>query len=177
MALTHTEANWTQALTELREAPAKPRGAKSLRQAISEAIDDVIACRERGHSDSDIVAIFARNGVHMSLHTFRQYLRQARRVKAEQALGEKGKAVRASKAQNRDIPSDAPTRNPADALDADATRTVASVAQRADPLVAPPATLLTADAAAPISRTVAKPPMQSGKTAAEVLGHRFNEDV
>jgi len=177
MALTHTDANWTQALADLREAPAKLRGAKSLRQAITEAIDDVISCRERGHTDSDIVAIFARNGIHMSLHTFRQYVRHARRVKAEQALGEKGKAVRASKAQNRDIRGDAPARSPADARDTEAIRMMAPEAQRADTPVAPPATLRTDDVAAPISRTIAKPPTQTGKTAAEVLGHRFNEDV
>jgi len=101
----------------------------------------------------------------MSLHTFRQYVQRARRVKAEQALGEKGKAVRASKAQSRDILGDAPTRNPADARGADATGSVAHEAQRVD------------TPAAPISQTVAKPPTQKGKTAAEVLGHRFNEDV
>jgi hypothetical protein len=177
MALTHTDANWTQALADLREAPAKPRGAKSLRQAIIEAIDDVMSCRERGHTDSDIVAIFAQNGIHMSLHTFRQYVRQARRVKVEQALGERGKAARAPKVQSRDIRGDTPAKNPEDARDADAVRTVASVAQRADPLVALSTTLRTNDAAAPISQSVAKPPMQTGKAAAEVLGHRFDEDV
>jgi hypothetical protein len=177
MALTHEDANWTQALADLREAPAKTRVARSLRQAIEDAIDDVISCRERGHTDSDIVAIFARNGIHMSLHTFRQYVQRARRVKAEQALGEKGKAVRASKAQSRDILGDAPTRNPADAREADATGSVAHEAQRVDTPAAPPAISHSDVAAAPISQTVAKPPTQKGKTAAEVLGHRFNEDV
>ena len=177
MTLTHTDANWTQALADLREAPAKPRGAKSLKDAIRDAIDDVVSCRERGHTDTDIVAIFARNGIHMSLHTFRQYVRQARRMKAEQALGGKGKAVRASRAQSRDIHVDAPMRNPADSRDADATRAVASVAQRVDIPVSPPAILRRDDAATPISQTVARPLTQRGKTAAEVLGHRFNEDV
>ena len=177
MALTHEDANWTQALADLREAPAKSRGVKSLRQAIEDAIDDVISCRERGHTDSDIVAIFARNGIHMSLHTFRQYVRQARRVKAEQALGGEGKAVRASKAQSRDILGDAPTRNPADAREAGATRMAAHEAQSVDTPMAPPAISRSDVAAAPISQTVVKPSTQTGKTAAEVLGHRFNEDV
>ena len=177
MALTHPDANLTQALADLREAPPKPRGAKSLRQAIEDAIDDVISCRERGHTDSDIVAIFARNGIHMSLHTFRQYVRQARRAKAEQALGGAGNAVRTSKAQTRDILGDAPTRNPANARDADATRSVAHEAQRVDTPMAPPAISHSDVAATPISQTVAIPPRQTGKTAAEVLGHRFNEDV
>lgn len=177
MALRHTEANWTQALAELREAPAKPRGAKSLRQAIEDAIDDIISCRERGHTDSDIVAIFAQNGIHMSLHTFRQYVRQARRVKAEQALGGKTKVARASKPQRRDIRGDAQTKDAEDARKADSTRAEAPEAQCVDTPVAPPMILRADATAAPISQTVSKPLTQTGKTAADVLGHRFNEDV
>ncbi|WP_330085243.1 hypothetical protein [Methylocystis iwaonis] len=177
MALTNPDANWTQALADLREAPAKPRSGGSLRQAIIEAIDDVISCRERGHTDSDIVAIFARNGIHMSLHTFRQYVRQARRMKTEQALGGKGKAVRASKAQGHDIRGEAVARNTADARDADTTRTVVPEAQRAGTPVMKPAMIRTDGPAPPISQTVPKPLTQTAKTAAEVLGHRFNEDV
>jgi len=177
MTLTHTDANWTQALADLREAPAKPRGAKSLRQAIIETIDDIISCRERGHTDSDIVAIFARNGIHMSLHTFRQYVRQARRVKAEQALGGKGKAIRTSRPQNRDTRGDTTTTNRGDALGVGATRAENPETQSVDTTMAPPVIPRKDVAAAPISRTVAKPLTQTGKTAAEVLGHRFNEDV
>jgi hypothetical protein len=172
MTLRHTEANWTQALADLREAPAKSRGAKSLRQAIETAIDDVISCRERGHTDSDILAIFARNGVHMSLHTFRQYVRQARRMKAKQTSGGKSKGARVLDAQSPDIRSHTQTKKAEDPRTADATRLEAPVTQRVDmPLMA------THDAAAPISHVVAKPLRQTGKTAAEVLGHRFNEDV
>lgn len=177
MALTHTDANWTQAIADLREAPPKPRGAKSVRQAIEDAIDDVISCRERGHTDSDIVAIFARNGIHMSLHTFRQYVRQARRLKTEQALGGRGKAVRASTAQSRDLRSDASTRTAAHAREEGAKQAVAPEAQRVDRPAAPLAMSRPNVAAAPISQTVAKPLTQTGKTAVEVLGHRFNEDV
>jgi hypothetical protein len=172
-----TEANWAQALTDLREAPAKPRGAKSLRHAIEDAIDDVMSCRERGHTDSDIVAIFARNGIQMSLHTFRQYVRQARRTKAQQASGGRGKAARASNAHSPDIFSHAQTTKAENSREADATRPDAPVAQRVDTPVAPPPILRAQDAPAPISQAVTMPPRQTGKTAAEVLGHRFNEDV
>jgi hypothetical protein len=177
MTLIHTEANWSQALADLREAPAKPRGATSLRQAIETAIDDVISCRERGHTDSDIVAIFARNGIRMSLHTFRQYVRQARRAKAQQASGGKSKAARISNAQSHGIRGDARMIKAEDSREADAARPEAPVAQRVDTPVAPPAILPAHGPAAPISQAVAKPPRQTGKTAAEVLGHRFNEDV
>jgi hypothetical protein len=51
------------------------------------------------------------------------------------------------------------------------------VAQRVDTPVAPPTLSHAHAAAAPISQAVAKPQRQTGKTAAEVLGHRFNEDV
>jgi hypothetical protein len=177
MTQRHTEANWAQALADLREAPAKPRGAKSLRQAIEDAIDDVISCRERGHTDSDIVAIFARNGIKMSLHTFRQYVRQARRTKAQQASGGRGKPARASNAHSPDIFSHAQTKKAENSREADATRPEAPGAQHVDTPVAPPAILRAQGAAAPISQAVTKPPRQTGKTAAEVLGHRFNEDV
>ena len=139
MTLRHTEANWAQALADLREAPAKPRGATSLRQAIENAIDDVISCRERGHTDSDILAIFARNGIQMSLHTFRQYVRQARRAKAQQASGGKSKAARVLNAQSPDIRGYAQTRKVEDSREADAKRPEAPVAQRVDTPVAPPA--------------------------------------
>lgn len=177
MAGRHSEADWTQALADLREAPAKPRGAKSLRQAIEDAIDDIISCRERGHTDSDIIAIFARNGIHMSLHTFRQYVRQARRAKTEQALGGKRKPARASKAQSRDIRDDAPTTKGQEAREARTIRVEAPKAQSFEMPAAPPMILRADDAAAPISQTVSKPLRQAEKTAAEVLGHRFNEDV
>jgi hypothetical protein len=177
MVLPKSDANWTQALADLREAPPKPRVVKSLRQAIEEAIEDVISCRERGHTDSDIVAIFARNGIHMSLHTFRQYVRQARRVKAEQALGGKGKILRASRPQSRTIRDDAPTINPINAHEAGATRAENPEAQPADTPVAPRGVSRPDAGATPISQTAAKPLAQTGKTAAEVLGHRFNEDV
>ena len=177
MTQRHTEANWTQALADLREAPAKPRDAKSLKKAIEDAIDDVMSCRERGHTDSDIVAIFARNGIQISLHTFRQYVRQARRVKEEQALGVKRKPARASKAQRRDIRGDAQTRNAEAAGEAHATRAEAPEAQRLDTPLELPTILEAERAAAPISQTAHRPLRQAGKTAAEVLGHRFNEDV
>jgi hypothetical protein len=177
MTLRHTEGNWAQALADLREAPAKPRGATSLRQAIDTAIDDVISCRERGHTDSDILAIFARNGIHMSLHTFRQYVRQARRAKAQQASAGKSNAERVFNAQSPDIHGHAQTRKVEDGREATEKRPEAPVAQRGDTPIAPPAISRAQDAAAPISQAVAKPPRQTGKTAAEVLGHRFNEDV
>ncbi len=177
MTLKHTEANWAQALADLREAPIKPRGAKSLRQAIEDAIDDVISCRERGHTDSDILAIFARNGIQMSLHTFRQYVRQARRAKAQQASRGKSKAERVSHAQNADVHRDAQMIKAEGSREADATRPEAPVEQCVDTPVAPPALTRAQDSAAPISQTLAKPLRQTGKTAAEVLGHRFNEDV
>ena len=177
MTLKHTDANWAQALADLREAPAKPPGAKSLRQAIEDAIDDVMSCRERGHADSDIVAIFARNGIKMSLHTFRQYVRQARRTKEQQASGGSGKGTRASNAHSPDIFSHAQTTKAENSCEADATRPEAPVAQRLDAPVTPPAILRAQDAPTPISQAVAKPLRQTGRTAAEVLGHRFNEDV
>jgi hypothetical protein len=177
MTLKHTEANWAQALADLREAPAKPRGAKSLRQAIEDAIDDVMSCRERGHTDSDIVAIFVQNGIQMSLHTFRQYVRQARRRKAQQASGGRGKAARASNVHSPDIFGHAQITKAENSREANATKPEAPVAQRVDTPVSPPALTRAQDAAAPISQAVAKPPRQTGKTAAEVLGHRFNEDV
>jgi hypothetical protein len=177
MTQRHTEANWAQALADLREAPAKSRAAKSLRQAIEDAIDDVISCRQRGHTDSDILAIFARNGIQMSLHTFRQYVRQARRAKAQQASGEKSKAGRVLNAQGPDIRGGARMRKAEDSREADATRPDQPMAQRVDTPVAPPTRSHAHAAAAPISQAVAKPPRQTGKTAAEVLGHRFNEDV
>jgi hypothetical protein len=177
MTLRHTEANWAQALADLREAPAKPPTTKSLRQAIEDAIDDVMSCRERGHTDNDILAIFARNGIRMSLHTFRQYVRQARRAKAQQASGGKSQAARISNAQSPDIRSDTQKRKAEESREADARRPEAPVAQRVDTPLAAPAILPAHDAAAPISQVVAKPPRQTGKTAAEVLGHRFNEDV
>ncbi len=177
MTQRHTEANWAQALADLREAPAKPRGAKSLRQAIEDAIDDVMSCRERGHTDSDILVIFARNGIQMSLHTFRQYVRQARRTKAQQASGGRGKAARASNGHSPDIFSHAQTTKAENSREANATMPEAPVEQRRDAPVTPPAILRAQDAPAPISQAVAKPLRQTGKTAAEVLGHRFNEDV
>jgi hypothetical protein len=169
MTQRHTEANWAQALADLREAPAKPRGATSLRQAIENAIDDVVSCRERGHTDSDILAIFARNGIQMSLHTFRQYVRQARRAKAQQASGGKTKPACVLDAQSPYIRGYAQTRKVEDSRETDEKRPEAPVA--------PPAISRAQNAATPISQTVAKPPGQPGKTAAEVLGHRFNEDV
>jgi hypothetical protein len=177
MTLRHTEANWAQALADLREAPAKPPATKSLRQAIEDAIDDVISCRERGHTDNDILAIFARNGIHMSLHTFRQYVRQARRAKTQQASAVKSKGGRVSNAQSHDIRVDAQMIKAEDSREADAARPEAPVAQRVGTPLAAPAILPVHDAAAPISQAVAKPSRQTGKTAAEVLGHRFNEDV
>ncbi len=177
MTQKHTDANWAQALADLREAPAKPRGTKSLRQAIENAIDDVISCRERGHTDSDILAILARNGIQMSLHTFRQYVRQARRAKAQQASGARDKAARASNAHSPDIFSHAQTTKAESSREADATRPETPVEQHLDAPVTPPTISGAQDAQAPISQAVAKPPRQTGKTAAEVLGHRFNEDV
>jgi hypothetical protein len=175
MAVRHSEANWTQALADLREAPAKPQGARSLRQAIQEAIEDVMSCRERGHTDSDIVAIFARNGIQMSLHTFRQYVRRARRAKAEQALGEKRKLGPASKIQTRDMRGDTPTTKGRKAHEASAISAGAPEAQSPETKTAAPTT--SPAKGAPISQNVSKPLRQTGKTAAEVLGHRFNEDV
>lgn len=177
MGVRHTDANWTKALADLREAPAKPVGVRSLRQAIENAIDDVISCRERGHTDSDIVAIFARNGIDMSVHTFRQYVRQARRAKDEQALGGKRKVARATKTQSRDAPSDTPRTQGGDPSVA---KTITEVAPAEGPTDTPalPPTISPANAnAGAISQTASKPPRQTGKTAAEVLGHRFNEDV
>jgi len=177
MPLTHVNANWTQALADLREAPAKPRGAKSLRQALEGAIDDIISCRERGHTDSDIVAIFAQNGIKMSLHTFRQYVRQALRVKAEQASGVKGRTAHGSKAQTRNIRGNATVTSPPEAPDVGTIRAAVQEAQRTDTPVTTSAKSRSDGLATRISQTVVKPPVQSGKTAAEVLGHRFDEDV
>jgi hypothetical protein len=177
MAVRHSDANWTQALADLREAPAKQHEVRSLRQAIEDAIDDVISCRQRGHTDSDIVAIFARNGIAMSLHTFRQYVRQARRAKEEQALGGKRKVARATKAQTRDTQADMAS---AAGGASSAMNAIAAVAPAEDSLDTPalPPTISPANVnAGAISQMASKPLRQTGKTAAEVLGHRFNEDV
>jgi hypothetical protein len=174
MAVRHTDANWTQALADLREAPAKPLGVRSLRQLIEDAIEDVISCRERGHTDSDIVAIFARNEIHISLHTFRQYVRQARRAKEEQPLGGKREVARASKTQVRHTPTDMAS---AEGGKPSAAKAIAVVAPAKDTAALPP-TISAANAnAGAISQMASKPLKQTGKTAAEVLGHRFNEDV
>ncbi len=177
MAVRNSDANWTQAVADLREAPAKQVGVRSLRQAIEDAIDDVISCRERGHTDSDIVAIFARNGIEMSLHTFRQYVRHARRAKGEQALGGKRKVARATKPQTHDTPTDTAS---AEGEEPSVTKAIAIVApaQVSPDMPALPPTISPANAnAGAISQMASKPVKQTGKTAAEVLGHRFNEDV
>ena len=177
MAVRNSDANWTQAIADLRDAPAKQVGVRSLRQAIEDAIDDVISCRERGHTDSDIVAIFARNGIEMSLHTFRQYVRQARRPKEEQALGGKRKVARATKPQIHDAPNDIVG---VEGGEASATNAIALAAPPHGSVETPalPPTISPAHAnAGAISQMASKPARQTGKTAAEVLGHRFNEDV
>ena len=178
MAVRNSDANWTQAVADLREAPAKQVGVQSLRQAIEDAIDDVISCRERGHTDSDIVAIFARNGIEMSLHTFRQYVRQARRSKEEQTLGGKRKVARATKAQSRDTPTDMAGAEGGEPSVTNAIAAVAPVEACLDTTTVPPPTISPSHAnSAAISQMASKPSRQIGKTAAEVLGHRFNEDV
>jgi hypothetical protein len=177
MAVRNSDANWTQALADLREAPAKQVGVRSLRQAIIEAIDDVISCRERGHTDSDIVAIFARNGIQMSLHTFRQYVRQARRAKDEQALGGKKKVARATRPQTPDTPTDIGGAEGGQPLATNAIAVVATAHNAPDTPALPPATSRANANAGAISQMASKPVKQSGKSAAEVLGHRFNEDV
>ncbi len=177
MAVRNSDANWTQAVADLRDAPAKQVGVRSLRQAIEDAIDDVISCRERGHTDSDIVAIFARNGIEMSLHTFRQYVRQAQRAKEEQALGGKRKVARAKKAQSRDTSTDLAG---VEGGEASITNAIAFTAPPQGSVETPalPPTISPAHAnAGAISQMASKPARQTGKTAAEVLGHRFNEDV
>jgi hypothetical protein len=173
----HAEANWTQALAEMREAPAKPAGSKSFRQAIESAIDEIISCRERGHTDADILAILARNGIQMSLNTFRQYVRQARRAKARQAPEGKSKSAPISNAQTSDIRSRAQTTNAKDSRETDATRRETPVTERVDRPKMSAAISQAHDAATPISQAVAKPPRQTGMTAAEALGHRFDQDV
>jgi hypothetical protein len=177
MAARNSDANWTQALADLREAPVKQVGGRSLRQAIFEAIDDVISCRERGHTDSDIVAIFARNGIQISLHTFRQYVRQARRAKEEQALGGKRKVARATRPQTPDTPTDIGGAEGGQPLATNATAVVAFAPASLDTPAPPPAISPAPANAGAISQMASKPSRQTGKTAAEVLGHRFNEDV
>jgi len=173
----HAEANWAQALADMREAPAKHPGAKSLRQAIESAIDEIISCRERGHTDADILAILARNGIQMSLNTFRQYVRQARRAKARHAPEGKSKSAPISNAQTSDIRSRVHTTNAEVSSETDATRREAPIIKRVDRPEMTAARSQAHDAAAPISQAVAKPPRQTGMTAAEALGHRFDEDV
>ncbi len=177
MAMRNSDANWTQAVADLRDAPTKHVGARSLRQAIEDAIDDVISCRERGHMDSDIVAIFARNGIQMSLHTFRQYVRQARREKEEQALGGKRKVARATKAQSRDTPPDMAGAEGGEPSTTNAIAAVAPAEACLDTTTAPPTISPSHANSGAISQMASKPSRQIGKTAAEVLGHRFNEDV
>ena len=177
MAVRNSDANWTQAVADLREAPAKQVGVRSLRQAIEDAIDDVISCRERGHTDGDIVAIFARNGIEMSLHTFRQYVRQARRAKEEQALGGKRKVARATKAQSHDTPTDMAGAEGGEPSAANAIAAVAPAEACLDTTTVPPTISPSHANAGAISQMASKPARQTGKTAAEVLGHRFNEDV
>jgi hypothetical protein len=64
-----------------------------------------------------------------------------------------------------------------DAREASAITAEAPEAKSFETPVAPPTTLRSDVPAAPISQTFAKPLRQTGKKAAEVLGHRFNEDV
>lgn len=177
MAMRNSDANWTQALADLREAPAKQVGVRSLRQAIEDAIDDVISCRERGHTDSDIVAIFARNGIVMSLHTFRQYVRQARRAKEEQALGGKTKVARVTRSQTRDMPTDMAGAKGGEPSATNAIAAIAPAEACLDTTTVPPTISPSHANSGPISQMASKPSRQIGKTAAEVLGHRFNEDV
>lgn len=177
MAVRNSDANWTQAIADLREAPAKQVGVRSLRQAIEDAIDDVISCRERGHTDSDIVAIFARNGIEMSLHTFRQYVRQARRAKEEQALGGKRKVARATKPQTRDKPTDMAGAESKEPSGIKAIAVVAPTRGAPDTPALPPTISPENANAGAILQMASKPVKQTGKSAAEVLGHRFNEDV
>lgn len=178
MAAKHTNATWTKALADLREAPPKPSGARSLRQSIEDAIDDIISCRERGYTDSEIIAIFARNGVEISLHTFRQYVRQARRAKEGQALGGKRRIARATKPQVRDAEGEASDDKPCAPISIDSRKLIETPsATPAGAKGETPATQASNPKAGAISHTAAKPVRQAGKTAAEVLGHRFNEDV
>lgn len=178
MVTKHDDASWTNALADLREAPPKQSRSRSLRQSIEDAIDDVISCRQRGYMDSDIIAIFARNGIDMSLHTFRQYVRQALRAKEEQALGGKRKVARATRPQVRDAAGALSDDKPCAPVSINLGKQVetpcgaAAVAERPTPAPQPS----NAKAGA-ISDMASKPARQAGKTAAEVLGHRFSEDV
>jgi hypothetical protein len=158
--MANEDQNWTKALDELRNAPAKEGRNASLRTKISASIDDILAFRSKGYSDSDILEILKRNGVVTTIGTLRHYIGVAKRTQKEASVPRRTTARKSAIA--KDVRK--------------AGEGVASAQSSGDSNggVAP-----TEDASNRHSGTISseapKPAQQRGKTAAEVLGHRLDD--
>ncbi len=158
--MANEDQNWTKALDELRNAPAKEGGNASLRTKISASIEDILAFRSKGYSDTDILEILKRNGIVTTIGTLRHYIGVAKRAQKESS------APRRSPARKSVVVKDARR----------AGEEAASTQSSGDGNGGmAPTEGATNRHSGTISSEAPKPARQRGKTAAEVLGHRLDD--
>jgi len=158
--MANDDVNWTKALDELRGAPVKSDVNVSLKQKILASLDDILAAREKGYSDADILEILRRNGVETTLGTLRHYIAAARKARstAVEPLRAtppiKGARGRHSEGEDRRKPSEPPM----------------------EPIRAQRPVGGTSSPAPSIAAAAQRPLRQLGKPAREVLGHRLDDN-
>ena len=138
----------------LRSAPPKKgvRSRSPLRAAVAQLLPDLIALRAKGYNGEELAGIMRDNGFVISVRTLNKYINEAR---AGSSRKRKKKAPpvapkRTTAAQTPKIPAIAPR---------------PKAEQRAKPIAVPPSLLAT------------KPLAQTKRSAKEVLGHRFDDDL
>lgn len=158
--MTNDDVNWTRALDELRNAPAKASPNVPLKTKIAASIDEILAFRSKGYSDDDILEILKRNGVVTTIGTLRHYIGIAKRAQKGAASQRRMKSSRSSDAKDTRIAAEAAASTQSSSDGNDDEKPIESGSRRH---------------ASAISSEASKPLRQRGKTASEVLGHRLDD--
>jgi hypothetical protein len=147
----------------LRSAPPKDqsRSRSPLRAAVLQLLPDLLAFRAKGYSDAELADVMQDNGFFIAASTLKTYIGEARAGAAKVGKRPPAKAGKKTTAKTR-------KKKTASAGARSAPITVKSGSRGRNTQKKTPT---------PPSLLATKPLMQNGRTAKDVLGHRFDDDV
>lgn len=154
------DVNWTKVLDELRNAPVKAGLNANLKARIVASIDDILAFRNKGYSDIEIVEILKENGIVTTIGTLRNYIGVAKRAQKRTISQRRAKPLNHADTTEPRITVEATANTQSNSAANNEGNTIESGSRR--PVSA-------------ISSEAPKPARQRGKPASEVLGHRLDD--
>lgn len=154
------DVNWTRVLDELRNAPVKAGPNANLKARIVASIDDILAFRNKGYNDIEIVEILKQNGIATTVGTLRNYIGVAKRAQKRTISQRRAKPLNHADTTETRTTVEAAANTQSNSAAIGAGKAIESGSRR--PLSA-------------ISSEAPKPARQRGKPASEVLGHRLDD--